>query len=95
MLFQAVLVHIGITLVSLPACEDEFGSFPGVTLGSTLGPLWDNFGVLSDHFQITFYSPLGRFGIALKSIWFTFGIGGILWLTLRSFWHLFGVTLVI
>ena len=78
MLFQPVLAHIEITLVSLPACEDEFGSFPGVTLGSHLEPLWNNFGVLSGRFQVTFHSASGRFGIALKSIWFTLGIRGIL-----------------
>ena len=73
MLFQPVLVHIGITLVSLPACEDEFGSFPGVAFGSTLGPLWDNFwgplGSLSGYLSFTFGSlwdrseiNLGHFG---------------------------------
>ena len=81
--------------MSLPAYEDEFGSFPGVTLGSTLGPLWDNFEVLAGRFQVTFHSPLGLFGIALKSIWFTLGIGGILWVTLRSLWLAFGVALAI
>ena len=69
----------------------SFGHNFGISLGITLGSLWDHFGIILgsfwDHFGITLGSFWDTFGIILGSFWDHF------WIMLGSFWDHFGIIL--